>query len=458
MPAPRKTLARSNYIRAEHGKDRVTNVEVAVRDGNSKVDRNARFLVRPALYISILVGAVLVASTYKLRVDGIFACPADGYTPDQYLAYCAAARYGDYEHGAFWFGLEPSVLGIAARADAMFLGDSRTNFGFSTDSTARWFSAASARYYLLGFTYGENVSFIGELLRRSSLQARIYIIAVEFFERRETIPAKDVMQNPGSYFRYEVKRFWQRLHQTICGTVPAICRDRTAVYRSRQTGSYSLNLGRWTGGADNPPVFYDREIDQEKIKGYVASGREFLSRLPVSRDCIILTTIPTIRKNAYSYSPSVDTASAVANILGLSFVAPHDTTDPTWTARVPSAGRMLSFESLALRCRNVSVSRSLDAPGARLLARGGVRSRRIICRSPRLSWIGCRRCRISAEIFVPRSRFPIRGIASKSSPISPSTDSVFWKRSNSIKQSVDSGPWKYRAFRQSGLPFLRRPQ
>jgi len=160
-------------------------------------------------------------------------------------------------------------------------------------------------------------------LRRSSLRARIYIIAVEFFERRQTIPAKDVMQNPGSYFRYEVKRFWQRLHQTICGTVPAICRDRTAVYRSRQTGSYSLNLGRWTGGADNPPVFYDRETDQEKIKGYVASGREFLSRLPVGRDCIILTTIPTIRKTAYSYSPSVDTASAVANILGLSFVAPH---------------------------------------------------------------------------------------------------------------------------------------
>src|SRR5437879_10720763 len=25
-----------------------------------------------------LVGAVLVASTYKLRIDGIFACPADG--------------------------------------------------------------------------------------------------------------------------------------------------------------------------------------------------------------------------------------------------------------------------------------------------------------------------------------------------------------------------------------------
>src|SRR5207244_8299560 len=119
MPAPRKTLAGSNYIRAEHGKDRVTNVEVAVRDGNSKVDRNARFLVRPALYISILVGAVLVASTYKLRIDGIFACPADGYTPDRYLAYCAAARYGDYEHGAFWFGVVPSVVGSEALPGSM---------------------------------------------------------------------------------------------------------------------------------------------------------------------------------------------------------------------------------------------------------------------------------------------------------------------------------------------------
>lgn len=297
-------------------------VELAVRD-NASSSRRAFSASRPVLYIAIILGVVLAAYAYKLRTDGIFACQADGYTPDRYLAYCGATGYGNYEHGAFWFGLEPSVLDAAAHADAMFLGDSRMQFAFSTDSTVRWFSAAPARYYLLGFTYGENVSFTGKLLSRVNPRAKMYVIAVEFFERSESIPAKDVMRNQDAHYRYAVKRLWQSVHRPICGILSVICGDRLAIYRSRQTGSYSLNLERWVGGAANSHVFFDRDIDEERVKNYVASAREFLSRVPAGSECIILTTIPTIREKAYAYSPSVNTATAVAKALGLSFVAPH---------------------------------------------------------------------------------------------------------------------------------------
>ena len=87
---------------------------------------------------------------YQLRTDNIFACPASGYTSDRYLSNCGTS-YGDYEHGAFWFDLEPAAEMSAASADVLFLGDSRMLLAFSTAATTKWFSSASASFYLLGF-------------------------------------------------------------------------------------------------------------------------------------------------------------------------------------------------------------------------------------------------------------------------------------------------------------------
>ena len=49
---------------------------------------------------------------------------------DRYLAYCNGTQFGDYEHGALWFDLEPSVKKFASDADVIFLGDSHIQFGF----------------------------------------------------------------------------------------------------------------------------------------------------------------------------------------------------------------------------------------------------------------------------------------------------------------------------------------
>ena len=69
----------------------------------------------------------------------------------------------------------------------LFLGNSRLQVAFSTAATADWFSATSARYYLMGFAYFENEVFAEELLRRVRPQARVYVINVDdFFDRVET--------------------------------------------------------------------------------------------------------------------------------------------------------------------------------------------------------------------------------------------------------------------------------
>lgn len=277
---------------------------------------------RPTAFILVVIFAGFLASAYHLRANGIFACQADGYAVDSYLAYCNGADFGDYEHGAFWFDLEPTVKPFVTSAAVLFLGDSYNQFAFSTDATRRWFSAAASTYYLLGFVFGENVTFEEKILLKLKPQAKVYVIPVDFFERSVTVPAKKVMYDPASRYEYERKYYWQLLHRHICENASFACGNRTATFRSRKTGEYRRS-GRERGLLEGTPVRYDHDINQEKIKQYSTSAKAFLSDLHVNRDCVILTTIPSVREHAFVYIPSIETANAVAKEVGVSFVAPE---------------------------------------------------------------------------------------------------------------------------------------
>lgn len=269
--------------------------------------------IRPILYILIILAAALATCAYTVRVKGLFACQANGYSSDRYLDYCQAANYGDYEHGAFWFNLEPSADNFARNAEVMFLGDSRLQVGFSTSATAQWFSSASARYYLFGFGYGGNVAFAEELLRKLRPQAKAYVMTVDFFERSETPPAKEVMRDSTAPFRYRVKRLWQLAHKPFCKTLPLICGKNYVVFRSRETGAYHVTeFGKFKSN----PVSYDHVSNYDMTRKYAASAMDFLSHLSVANECIILTMVPTVGAN-------VETAQAVAKSLGVKLVAPE---------------------------------------------------------------------------------------------------------------------------------------
>src|ERR1700689_4561402 len=81
------------------------------------------FVAKSGLYILLLLTVVLGAGVYSLRKYGIFGCPASGYGSDGYLGYCGATSYGDYDHGAMWFGLEPKATSAAANARVLFIGN-----------------------------------------------------------------------------------------------------------------------------------------------------------------------------------------------------------------------------------------------------------------------------------------------------------------------------------------------
>ncbi len=89
----------------------------------------------PALFVLLIASSFGGTFVYKLRVEGIFACPASGYGSNAYVSDCTATSYGDYDHGAFWFGLEPQAQRAAAEADVLVVGSSRLQFAFGGFAT-----------------------------------------------------------------------------------------------------------------------------------------------------------------------------------------------------------------------------------------------------------------------------------------------------------------------------------
>jgi hypothetical protein len=272
-----------------------------------------RTLGQPALYAALVVGAMLVAGVYGLRSEGIFACRADGYAGGRYLALCDVKSYGDYDHGAFWFGLELPSAALAEDAEVLFLGTSRMQLALSTDTVAAWFSAAPATYYLFGFSHSENTNFVAPLLERLRPRAKAYVINLDlFFSPLVTEPARVVMRDGGARGRYVQKRSWQRLHRAVCASIPRACRDEHAFFRTPETGAWVV-----AGGVNRPSATsFEDVVNDSVLQVYLSRSREFIAARPAPDHCIILTVVPTVRT-------PWGTLRSLADSLGLPFVAPR---------------------------------------------------------------------------------------------------------------------------------------
>jgi hypothetical protein len=270
--------------------------------------------MRPVVYVAIIVASLLGTYLYKLRTQGIFACPATGYPSDGYLGYCEALAYGDYDHGALWFGLEPDAERKARNADVLFLGNSRMEFGLSSKATRDWFGAHGISHYLLGFSHLENETFIAPLLEKFKPRARVYVInADRFFDDEESPPGGQVMHTSDMLRHYTEKRLWQRVQQPVCTRQPALCGDNVAFYRSRQDGHWEHRGG---GPAHPQPTADAPPTEQDHWQHYGTLAQEFIARLPVDRSCVLLTLVP---------SPATKSAEAkaMAAQLGLELLLPE---------------------------------------------------------------------------------------------------------------------------------------
>jgi hypothetical protein len=292
-----------------------TALGVSARSRTSISRAAGLFANRTTIYSCAILLAAFASYTLWLHRYSIFACQADGYTADRYMAYCNATGYGDYEHGAFWFDLEPPAQSFAKDADVLFLGNSHAQYAFSTPAAADWFSAASISYYLLGFTYYDGMAFAQALLRRIQPKAKVYVINLDdFFTPWASPPAMQAMHDPGARSHYEAKRLWQRAHEAICKRARFICGRNYAIFRSRESGAFTLSRGSVVFQAK--PVSYDQTIREDIVKANAAAASKFLSSLPVQEECVILTAVPTVETKTGD-------ASAIAEALHKVLVNPE---------------------------------------------------------------------------------------------------------------------------------------
>jgi hypothetical protein len=278
---------------------------------------------RSGLYILAVLAAMVGAFAFHMREAGIFACPATAYGDDTYLGYCQGSAYGDSDHGAVWFGLEPGVREAAAAADVLFLGNSRLQFGFSAPALGDWFADNGASYYLLGFSHNETAKFTGPLLESLEPAARAYVINVDkFFFERESPPAAEVMHSPAAEARYAAKAKWQPAHRAICGVLPFVCGNEISFYRQRSTGEWAYD---GSNGIVSKTIESDRVDytggDPKLMAEVTANAREFetfIEGLGVPKECVTLTYVPSTENNRRL-------ANAIAASLGLELIAPDGT-------------------------------------------------------------------------------------------------------------------------------------
>ena len=268
----------------------------------------------PVLYSALLVLGLAGVFLYKLRVDGIFACPSTGYTPDAYLSDCTARTYGDYDHGAFWFGLEPKAQRAASGADVLLIGNSRLQFALSGPDTASWFAGSGMSYYLLGFSHSETVTYFAPLIEKLQPRARAYVVNLDrLFDDRVSPPTEQILLDRDIRERYKEKRTWQQIHSGLCGAVPLACGQSLAVYRSRRTGTWQR-----IGGDHLEPKETSIGAPSETARWshFTDLGQAFLTKLAAERRCVIATLVPTVNSKA-------DEARAIAAKLGLELIVPN---------------------------------------------------------------------------------------------------------------------------------------
>jgi hypothetical protein len=276
-------------------------------------------MIKPSGYLIIIVLVSVAAFGYRVRIQGLFSCPAAGYGEGYYLAYCHGETFGDYDHGAFWYGLEPDAGRAAAAADVLFLGSSRMQFAFSTATTSGWFSARALRHYLLGFGYTENITFVTPLLAKLTPRAKAYVINVDrFFSAGETAPATEILHGgEATRKKYEDKQRWQQPHRWLCGPLTLLCGHQAAYLRRPSDGHWRLSgESHVDGGLVPGPVADGPEGDRSRWPAFSTLAKRFVSELPVDRRCVFLTLVP------YRDTRRAE-AAAIAQALGIELLAPQ---------------------------------------------------------------------------------------------------------------------------------------
>jgi hypothetical protein len=249
-----------------------------------------------------------------------FACRTQPHGPDDFLAYCRSLRYGDYEHGALYYGLEPKASESIRAAQVLFLGNSRLQAAFAANAPREYFRARGIRYFVMGFGYGDASPFAQRVMERSRPSPKLIVINADpFFVEPNLLsqPANDTIEGGPRYlWRLVLKMAFQRVHLIICRAVPLCPESEPSIFRSAKDGQWN-----WVG-----PYMEEREVPnnqefKERLPQYHIDrakiiGEMFLNDIGLDQRCVVFTGTPNSALN------STEIAEVLATALHTRFLAP----------------------------------------------------------------------------------------------------------------------------------------
>lgn len=249
----------------------------------------------------------------------ITKCDGNQSADDAYMAYCLDREYGDFEHEAFYFGLNNTGRALA-ETQVLFLGNSKLQYAFSRRNVAPFFEERNARFFVMGFGHGEQSRFPELVLQRHPARPAIAVINVDpFFTDGITEPAAFPVQHPiAGYVDAVFKSVMQMPRAWICRDWPSplLCDGQPAMMRSEITGQW--NVAEFRPDPDLPyPTQPVVPVGDEALRQWLVRAKiiapKFLKTLKAR--CVVFTAVPSDAGTVY--------AQLLAAQLGVRFINPE---------------------------------------------------------------------------------------------------------------------------------------
>ncbi|MGC2778349.1 MAG: hypothetical protein WA418_22215 [Bradyrhizobium sp.] len=300
--------------------------------------------------LAYLAGAVAY-SARGISIAGCRVAPA-GY----FISLCGSPKFGDYEHDAFWFGLEPAALENLKAADVVFTGSSRTMFAFSTSEVQSYFAARGLRQFNLGFSGEDGQAFFARLAVRHQLHPRMLVIGVDpYFSRRLSPAASAAIYDWLEVGHLLVKQAQIAYRSTLCEWQMIDCSSvQYTAFRSASDG-YFVWRDVLMPDAEHPRPHETRARDfQVNVRRDARTAKRFLSRIGISPDCVVLVPMPLP-----DIWPKPDPVKRIAEAIGAVYIDADTGDDLTlvdgmhlsyWSAKRFSAEFLRALDHMPQTC------------------------------------------------------------------------------------------------------------
>ena len=247
-------------------------------------------------------------------------CNPAGYSADHYLAYCHTTRYGDYEHYAMYNATEPQAIEALSHADVLFLGNSNTQYAFSTEAVVDYFDRIGIPHYVMGFGQGAQSPVALSVIEKHALQPQVMVANIDPFFSTQTNGTFQRVLDGGEALDTEFvrKQKIQQWQARVCANANSrwsrwACRGHAdTLFRSRKNGHWLTDYYR--ENLQHPVTESDNLLDT--VDAATVAANEFIERVNIRRKCVILTVTPRT-------STPIAFAKKLASSLQLPLVLPE---------------------------------------------------------------------------------------------------------------------------------------